>query len=86
MRRPNDATRWRAPRQRSCPARYRRSHPRLTRARYDLLECVWDYDYEQRSNVVAVYVRYLREKIDRPFGRHTIETLRGAGYRLRGAP
>ena len=47
---------------------------------------MWDYDYEQRSNVVAVYVRYLREKIDRPFGRHTIETLRGAGYRLRGAP
>jgi len=54
-------------------------------SRYDLLERVWDYDYEPRSNVVEVYVRYLREKIDRPFGRHTIETLRGAGYRLRGA-
>jgi two-component system, OmpR family, response regulator len=54
-------------------------------SRYDLLERVWDYDYEQRSNVVEVYVRYLREKVDRPFGRRTIETLRGAGYRLRGA-
>ena len=37
--------------------------------RYQLLEHVWDYDYENRSNVVDVYVRYLREKIDRPFGR-----------------
>src|SRR5205814_739392 len=45
-------------------------------SRYDLLERVWDYDYEHRSNVVEVYIRYLREKIDRPFGRHTIETLR----------
>src|SRR6058998_2996653 len=51
-------------------------------SRYDLLERVWDYDYEHRSNVVEVYVRYLREKIDRPFGRDSIETLRGAGYRL----
>jgi two-component system OmpR family response regulator len=50
--------------------------------RYDLLERVWDYDYENRSNVVDVYVRYLREKIDRPFGAESIETVRGAGYRL----
>jgi two-component system, OmpR family, response regulator len=48
-----------------------------------LLEHAWDYDYENRSNVVEVYVRYLREKIDRPFGVTSIETVRGAGYRLR---
>jgi two-component system, OmpR family, response regulator len=48
-----------------------------------LLEHAWDYDYDNRSNVVEVYVRYLREKIDRPFGVKTLETVRGAGYRLR---
>jgi len=52
-------------------------------SRFQLLEHAWDYEYENRSNVVDVYVRYLREKIDRPFGMHTIETVRGAGYRLR---
>ena len=52
-------------------------------SRFDLLEHAWDIDYERRSNVVDVYVRYLREKIDRPFGRDSIETVRGAGYRLR---
>ena len=51
--------------------------------RFDLLEHAWDYSYENRSNVVDVYVRYLREKIDRPFGVISIETVRGAGYRLR---
>jgi two-component system OmpR family response regulator len=51
--------------------------------RFDLLEHAWEYDYENRSNVVDVYVRYLREKIDRPFGVVSIETVRGAGYRLR---
>ncbi|MDQ3994461.1 MAG: response regulator transcription factor, partial [Actinomycetota bacterium] len=50
-------------------------------SRYQLLEHCWDYGYENRSNVVDVYVRYLREKIDRPFGRSSIETVRGAGYR-----
>jgi len=50
--------------------------------RLDLLEHAWDYGYENRSNVVDVYVRYLREKIDRPFGRASLETVRGAGYRL----
>ena len=50
---------------------------------FALLEHAWDYDYEHRSNVVQVYVRYLREKIDRPFGVESIETVRGAGYRLR---
>ena len=48
-----------------------------------LLESAWNYDYENRSNVVEVYVRYLREKLDRPFGVESIETVRGAGYRLR---
>ncbi len=51
--------------------------------RFELLEHAWDYEYENRSNVVDVYVRYLREKIDRPFGVESIETVRGAGYRLR---
>ena len=51
-------------------------------SRYDLLEGAWDMAYENRSNVVDVYVRYLREKIDRPFGKGSIETVRGAGYRL----
>jgi len=48
-----------------------------------LLDAAWDLGCEQRSNVVEVYVRYLREKIDRPFGVSSIETVRGVGYRLR---
>ena len=48
-----------------------------------LLDAVWDLGYEQRSNVVEVYVGYLRNKIDRPFGRAALETVRGVGYRLR---
>jgi two-component system OmpR family response regulator len=52
-------------------------------SRFELLEHAWDVAYENRSNVVDVYVRYLREKIDRRFGRTLIETVRGAGYRLR---
>jgi two-component system OmpR family response regulator len=51
--------------------------------RLDLLEHAWDYGYENRSNVVDVYVRYLRAKIDRPFSLDSIETVRGVGYRLR---
>ena len=57
--------------------------PNRVLSRFDLLEHAWDYDYDNRSNVVDVYVRYLREKIDRPFGRASLETVRGAGYRLR---
>ncbi|MDX6456172.1 MAG: two-component system, OmpR family, response regulator, partial [Gaiellaceae bacterium] len=53
----------------------------LTRGQ--LLEGAWDMSYERRSNVVDVYIRYLREKIDRPFGSSTIETVRGVGYRLK---
>jgi two-component system, OmpR family, response regulator len=52
-------------------------------SRFDLLEHGWDSRYENRSNVVDVYVRYVREKIDRPFGCDSIETVRGAGYRFR---
>ena len=52
-------------------------------SRYDLLEHAWDRSYENRSNIVDVYIRYLRRKIDRPFGLVSIETVRGSGYRLR---
>jgi two-component system, OmpR family, response regulator len=48
----------------------------------EILEHVWDYDFEGDSNIVEVYVWHLRSKLDRPFGRDTIETVRGAGYRL----
>src|SRR5438067_511974 len=47
-----------------------------------LLEQAWDFAYEGDSNVVDVYIRYLRDKIDRPFGRESIETVWGVGYRL----
>jgi two-component system OmpR family response regulator len=52
-------------------------------SRFQLLEHAWDYEYENRSNVIDVYVRYLREKVDRPFGARSLETVRGAGYRMR---
>ena len=58
----------------------------LTLSRTQLLDGAWDIAFESRSNVVDVYVRYLREKIDRPFGRDSIETVRGVGYRLRTDP
>ena len=48
-----------------------------------LLEQAWDLGYDNRSNVIAVYVNYLRDKVDRPFGSSSLETVRGAGYRLR---
>jgi two-component system OmpR family response regulator len=54
-------------------------------SRSAILEHVWDFAYEGTSNVVDVYIRYLREKVDRPFGVNTIETVRGAGYRLRAS-
>jgi len=56
--------------------------PGVTLSRTQLLDGAWDMAFESRSNVVDVYVRYLREKIDRPFGHHSIETIRGVGYRL----
>ncbi|HEY5293964.1 MAG TPA: response regulator transcription factor [Gaiellaceae bacterium] len=52
-------------------------------SRLQLLDGAWDMAFESRSNIVDVYVRYLREKIDRPFDRHSLETVRGVGYRLR---
>ena len=58
-------------------------NPGRVLSRLELLEHAWDFAYENRSNVVDVYVRYLREKVDRPFGLRSIETVRGAGYRLR---
>jgi two-component system OmpR family response regulator len=57
--------------------------PGQTLSRVQLLEGAWDLSFESRSNLVDVYVRYLREKIDRPYGRDSIETVRGVGYRLR---
>jgi two-component system OmpR family response regulator len=58
--------------------------PGVVLDRLDLLEHVWGGEYENRSNVVDVYVRYLRAKIDEPFGSDSIETVRGVGYRWRG--
>jgi two-component system OmpR family response regulator len=51
-------------------------------SRFELLEQAWGYHYENRSNVVEVYIRYLREKIDRPFARQSLQTVRGVGYRI----
>jgi two-component system OmpR family response regulator len=51
-------------------------------SRFTLLEGAWEGEYENRSNVVDVYVRLLRVKIDRPFGRASLKTVRGVGYRL----
>jgi two-component system, OmpR family, response regulator len=57
--------------------------PGVVLSRLQLLDGAWDMAFESRSNVVDVYVRYLREKIDRPFERESLETVRGVGYRLR---
>ena len=58
-------------------------HPGQVLSRTQILEHVWDFAYDGTSNVVDVYVRYLREKIDRPFGIESLRTVRGAGYVLR---
>jgi two-component system OmpR family response regulator len=57
--------------------------PGAVLSRFDLLEGAWDNGYEHRSNVIDVHVRQLRERIDKPFGVSSIETVRGVGYRLR---
>jgi two-component system OmpR family response regulator len=57
-------------------------HAGETLSRLQLLDGAWDMAFESRSNIVDVYVRYLRRKIDRPFGRESLETVRGHGYRL----
>ena len=56
--------------------------PEQVLTRDQLLEHAWDIAFDSRSNVVDVYVRYLREKIDRPFARNSLQTVRGIGYRL----
>ncbi len=58
-------------------------HPGDVLSRFQLLEHAWDYEYENRSNVVDSFIRLIRNKVDRPFGVRSIETVRGAGYRLR---
>jgi two-component system, OmpR family, response regulator len=60
-------------------------HPDHVLTRYQLLEGAWDAGYEHHSNIIDVYIRCLRDKLDRPFGVETIETVRGAGYRMRAA-
>jgi two-component system, OmpR family, response regulator len=55
-------------------------------SRLQLLESAWDRAYENRSNIVDAYIRRLREKVDRPFGAVSLETVRGAGYRLSAEP
>ena len=57
-------------------------HPGEAMSREQLLTIAWDRDYHGQSNVVDVYIGYLRDKIDRPFGRSSIRTVRGVGYRL----
>ena len=51
--------------------------------REELLSAVWDYDYAGDTNVVDVYIRYLRQKVEEPLGLHLIETVRGVGYMVR---
>jgi two-component system OmpR family response regulator len=60
-------------------------NPDRVLSRYQLLEGAWEGTYEHRSNVIDVYVSYLRAKLDRPFGIRSFESVRGVGYRLRGA-
>jgi two-component system OmpR family response regulator len=57
--------------------------PGVVLSRAQLLESGWELGFEARSNLVDVYIGYLRDKIDRPFGQRSIETVRGVGYRLR---
>ncbi|MBT1585087.1 response regulator transcription factor [Curtobacterium flaccumfaciens] len=61
---------------------YLARHPGQVRSKRDVIESVWDVDFEGDPNIVEVYVGHLRRKLDRPFGRAAIETVRGAGYRL----
>jgi two-component system OmpR family response regulator len=63
------------------------AHPDEALSRTNIIDNVWDFAYDGVSNLVDVYVRYLREKVDRPFGTESIETVWGVGYRLRsGSP
>ena len=58
-------------------------HPATVLTRTQIIDAVWDFAYQGGSNVVDQYVKYLRDKVDTPFGRGDIETVRGMGYRLR---
>jgi DNA-binding response OmpR family regulator len=51
-------------------------------AKREILDHVWDYDFEGDHNIVEVYILHLRDKLDRPYGRAAVQTVRGAGYRL----
>jgi len=51
-------------------------------AKSEILAHVWDFDFEGDPNIVEVYIRHLREKLDRPFKRDALQTVRGSGYRL----
>jgi two-component system, OmpR family, response regulator len=57
-------------------------HPGVVLTRSQIIDAVWDFAYDGGSNVVDQYVNYLRRKVDAPFGRHDLETVRGMGYRL----
>jgi two-component system copper resistance phosphate regulon response regulator CusR len=59
-------------------------HPGEVLSRTRIVEAVWEHDFDTFSNVVDVYVRYLRQKVDEPFGKRLLHTVRGAGYRLGG--
>jgi DNA-binding response OmpR family regulator len=61
---------------------YLMRHEGTVLSKSEILSHVWDYDFEGDLNIVEVYVGHLRNKIDRPFGRDTLQTIRGAGYRL----
>jgi len=60
-------------------------HPGEVVSKLEILQSVWDANYEGDENVVEVYVGYLRRKVDLPFARQSIQTVRGAGYRLSGS-
>jgi two-component system OmpR family response regulator len=65
---------------------YLMEHPGEALTRSRLLEHVWDFAFDGDPNIVDVYIGYLRDKVDRPFRRRSIETVRGVGYRLRREP
>ncbi|MFI7190270.1 response regulator transcription factor [Nocardia nova] len=62
---------------------YLMRHPGHVVSKTDILRSVWDTHYDGDTNVVEIYIGYLRRKIDTPFGRSSIETVRGVGYRIR---
>jgi DNA-binding response OmpR family regulator len=62
------------------------AHPGRVVSKLEILDRVWDASFSGDSNIVEVYVRRLRNKVDRPFGRRTIETVRGSGYRMNPDP